>query len=151
MSTILIILTFLLTYEPHAKEDARLKEALISHFKGDLPHYETAYFDFNDDGIKDAFIYVNDRNWCGSGGCTSLVFSGKKEGYNYQSKSTITRKPILVALNTTNGWHDLIVNTGGIGQVVLAFDGNRYPLNPSMQPKVTEKQLNSATLILASE
>jgi len=148
MRVFLIILTFLFIFELHAKEDKSIKKALVAHLQGELPIYETVYFDFNSDGIKDAFVYVNDRNWCGSGGCTSFVFVGTKDGYIYQSKSTITRKPILVTLNTTNGWHDLIVNTGGIGQVVLAFDGKKYPLNPSMQPKVTEKQLNSATSIL---
>jgi hypothetical protein len=148
MKNFIMIFSVLFSCQLQAQDDKNIKKALIEHFKEELPSYETAYFDLNSDGIKDAFIYVNHRDWCGSGGCTSFVFVGTKQGYIYQSKSMITYKPILVTANKTNGWYDLIVNTGGIGNVVLAFDGEKYPLNPSTQPKATEKQLNGVISIL---
>ena len=112
MKNLLIIVVFFFTFELHAEKDKSLESALIAYFQADLPNYDTSYFDFNGDGIKDAFVYLNDLNWCGSGGCTSFVFTGTKNGFDFQSKSMITLKPILVSSNVNNGWHDLIVSTG---------------------------------------
>ncbi|TLX45116.1 hypothetical protein C1E24_20610 [Pseudoalteromonas phenolica] len=148
MRNFLVIFSVLFAYQLHAEENINIKKALAEHLNEQLPNYEVAYFDFNSDGVKDAFIYINGSNWCGSGGCTSFVFSGTTNGFKFQSKSMITNKPILVTSTKTNGWYNLVVNTGGIGQVVLTFDGKSYPLNPSMQPKVKEKQLSSVTTIL---
>lgn len=148
MRKFLIIFSLLFSCQLYAEKDMGAEKALKAYLKEDLPNYEVAYFDLNGDSVQDAFIYLNDRDWCGSGGCTSLIFLGTTDGFKFRSKLTITNKPVIVSPNKTNGWFDLIVSTGGIGQVVLKFNGSKYPGNPSMQPKATEQQLNGATTIL---
>ncbi|MFY8299981.1 hypothetical protein AAEU28_14535 [Pseudoalteromonas sp. SS15] len=148
MRKIITILTLLFTTVTYAESEIELKKALNSHFNMDEVNYEFAFVDLNNDGIKDAYVYLNDRNWCGSGGCTSFVFVGTKEGFKFQSKVMITKKPVLVSPIKNKGWSNLVVSTGGVGQVVLNFDGFEYPLNPSMQPKATEKEVRSSRIIL---
>jgi hypothetical protein len=48
----------------------------------------------------------------------------------------IVKKPIIVTSSKSFGWFNLIVNTGGVGSVIIRSDGNKYPLNPSVQPTV---------------
>ncbi|MCU4675996.1 hypothetical protein N7931_10150 [Catenovulum sp. 2E275] len=148
MSKLLTIITCLIAFNIFANQDPKVEKALTRHLNEPQQNYEISYFDFNNDGVDDAFVYMNNRNWCGSGGCTSFVFQGEKGEFKFLSKIMITKKPILVSKNTSNGFHDLIVTTGGVGRVVLAFDGVKYPLNPSLQPKVNNQQLVNGTVIL---
>lgn len=124
--------------------DTAVKEKL----QGEIVSYDVAFIDLNDDNIKDAVVYLNSRNWCGSGGCTTFVFKGTDSGFVFQSKIMIVKKPIVISQSKTNGYLDLIVNTGGIGTVALKFNGKNYPLNPSIQPKVKNTHsINSHVLL----
>jgi ketosteroid isomerase-like protein len=105
---------------------------------GEDQRYSSAFADLKDDGSLEAIVYLMDRSWCGSGGCTTLILAPKDSGYELVTKITITRLPIRVLDSKTNGWHDLSVVVGGgrisSHEVKLSFDGKAYPSNPSMPP-----------------
>jgi type II secretory pathway pseudopilin PulG len=110
--------------------------------------YQSAMIDLNGDGQEDAIILLSGTDWCGTGGCTLLVFKNDRGGYSLLSRSTVTRPPIRVSPTMTNGWKDLVVSTGGIGDVLMQFDGAAYPGNPSMQSVATPAQVAAATIVV---
>ena len=121
-----------------------LETAVRSSLKGDsTPSFSYALVDLNGDGQLDAVVLLRGTMWCGSGGCTMLIFRGTANGFQLVSKSTITGEPIEVLPAVAHGWRTLIVNTGGIGPVVMQFNGSRYPGNPSIQRKATPAQIES--------
>jgi hypothetical protein len=109
---------------------------IANYLDGELPLYEVAYYDLNVDGFDDAFVYLADPNWCGTGGCTALIFKGTKSSFVFLSKIMIVDKPVIILDSMHYGWSDIVVNTHQVGTVILAFDGQSYPLNPSLQPLV---------------
>jgi hypothetical protein len=102
----------------------------------------------NQDSQSDAIVLVRDSGWCGSGGCVMLVFRGTPGAFTLVSRSTISSLPIRVLPTSRFGWKDLIVHSNGTGDVVMRFDGTRYPSNPSLQPAPTPRQLHSAIVVL---
>ena len=110
--------------------------------------YRYVLADLNADGIADALVLMRDHYWCGSGGCTMLIFEGTAEGFRFISRSTITREPIYLSQETSHGWRTLIVSVGGgggkSGESVMRFNGREYPLNPSMQLQATAKEMGGA-------
>lgn len=106
--------------------------------------------DLNSDGLDDAVVLLNGPEWCGSGGCNMLVFRGTARGFSFLSSSTITVAPILVCSEAPHGWRTLIVSSNGVGEVLMRFNGSRYPLNPSRQPKATPAQVRAARAIIPS-
>jgi len=77
-----------------------------------------------------------------------LVFRAAKEGFTFLSASTITKEPIRVSPEKSAGWRTLIVFSTGKGDVLMRFNGTRYPLNPSIQPKATPTQVNAAQVVM---
>jgi hypothetical protein len=106
--------------------------------------YLSAFVDLDGDGVEEAIIYVTDQDWCGSGGCTTLVLKPEGSSFRVVTKIAITNPPIRVFPSKTNGWLDIgvWVQGGGIqpGYVAeLSFDGETYPVNPTVPPA---KRLN---------
>ncbi len=112
------------------------------------PTFDHALVDLNGDGVADAVVLITDREWCGSGGCTMLVFRAAGNGFALVSRSTITREPIRLSPETAHGWRTLIASSNGVGEVLMRFDGNGYPLNPSVQPKASRNQIAAARLLI---
>ena len=112
------------------------------------PSFEYALVDLNDDGTPEALVLLRDRDWCGSGGCTLLVLRGKAAAFTLVSTSTIINEPIKIAREREHGWHSLLVTVqgGGIqpGFVELRFDGRKFPFNPTLQPRASQKQIDAA-------
>ncbi|MEJ2068939.1 MAG: hypothetical protein P8X65_08335 [Syntrophobacterales bacterium] len=128
-----------------------LNQALLAYLakKGDDPKYanphKTARIDLNGDGYQDALVLLeNPMYFCGSGGCTLLVFKGTTSGFEFVSRSSLIRSPVLVSDTKTHGWRDLLVEVSGGGatpkKVALKFTGSKYPLNPSTQPPLPKNQ-----------
>jgi len=63
----------------------------------DTPLFKHALVDLNGDGRVDAIVLLSGPTWCGSGGCTMLIFRGTKTGFSFVSGSTITNEPIRVS------------------------------------------------------
>jgi hypothetical protein len=117
--------------------------------------YKHAFVDLNDDGIDDAVVLITDNEYCGSGGCFFLVFRGIAGGFKHVSSSTITRAPILLLPEKKKGWHTLsvLIAGGGVepGQVIMRFNGKKYPGNPSLQPKAKKNDLKSAKTLIPAQ
>lgn len=112
------------------------------------PPFRYAVTDLDGDGRADAIVLLLGGDWCGSGGCNMLVFRGTKDGFTLVSASTITNEPIRVSPENMHGWRTLIVRTKGRGDVLMRFNGARYPLNPSRQPKATPAQVSAAQVVM---
>jgi hypothetical protein len=132
-----------------AQVDAQLREAIVKHLGGsDEPPFRFALTDLDGDHRDDAITMLMGPNWCGSSGCTMLVFHAAGDDYTFVSETSLTRDPIRVAAGTTNGWRDLIINTRKDGDVVLHFDGTRYPYNPSSLPAATRDEVDAANIVI---
>lgn len=130
--------------EKHGQK-SDLNQALLAYLAktGDDPTYanphQTAQIDLNGDGHQDVLVLLqNPMYYCGTGGCTMLVFKGTQSGFEFVSRSSLIRGPVLVSDTKTHGWRDLIMEVSGGGiapkQVALKYTGSKYPLNPSMLP-----------------
>ena len=113
-----------------------------------LPAFRRAQADLNGDGQADAVALLQGGDWCGTGGCTMLVFRGDGAGFTLVSSSSVTREPVRLTAEVANGWKTLVVDTKGIGDVLMPFDGKAYPSNPSLQPPATPEQAAAAILLL---
>jgi hypothetical protein len=121
-----------------------LKKAIINFLQAEMVSVEEGYTlladfaDLNEDGILDALVILTGPYWCGTGGCTMLVFQGENKSFNFVSSSTLVRPPVTVSNNKTKGWRDLVLTVSGGGMsaktIALKFDGKKYPHNPSVQP-----------------
>lgn len=100
--------------------------------------------------------YMVDRDWCGSGGCTLLIFESGPAEVVQLGRITITRPPIRVLTTRTNGMPDLAVTIcgGGItecGEAVLPFDGQRYASNPTMPPAHRPRTPPEGKVVISEE
>jgi hypothetical protein len=116
------------------------------------PSYKYALVDLNDDGIADAVVLITAQEYYGSGGCSLVIFRGVAGSFKLVSSGTITREPILLLIEKRYGWHTLSVwiEGGGVepGQVIMRFNGAKYPYNPSMQPKAKSSELKGAKTLM---
>jgi hypothetical protein len=147
MVTTTVVAQLALADEPPGLSDAVRK---YSH-EATTPHFEYALADLNGDGIPDAIVRLTAADWCGSGGCTMLIFRGGAQGYTFVVKATITQKPIKVSPETSHGWHSLLVSVRGGGAqpgfALMRFNGTEYPRNPSVQPQASAAQVAAATTL----
>ena len=132
-------------------------EQVLSHRYGAPSasiRYLDASVDLNGDGRLEMIVHVVGPLACGTGGCPTLVFTPRGAGYRLVSAIAVTRLPIRVAPASTMGWRNLVVRSGGggahAGDVQLAFDGKRYPANPSvMGPRVQQFTAADAQVVIA--
>jgi hypothetical protein len=112
----------------------------LQRFDADLKdQYIAAFADLNDDGKMEAIIHLTSTDWCGTGGCTTLVLVRDGDSWRVLTKISITRPPIRVLKTKSNGWHSIGVWAGGGGiqpgyEAELPFNGKTYPSNPSVAP-----------------
>lgn len=97
--------------------------------------YLYARVDLNGDGEKEVFAYLLGSIFCGSGGCDLFLFGSGDEGSGEDrlalvQKFPLSRLPVIVAPETTNGWSDLFrLESGGGAEpsyVRHTFDGEGY-------------------------
>ena len=98
----------------------------------------TEWADVNGDGVADALVYVNANSWCGSGGCTVLVFETitgddveELGAFRPAAEISLMNGPVEVAKTTHDGWADLIVEKADGQRIALQFDGETYPQSPA--------------------
>ena len=101
------------------------------------PPYREARSDLDGDGTDDLLMLLDDPLWCDADGCPLLVFHGEADGsYTLVGRTDTTHAPIALGKHRNNGWHDLLVGVGGgttqAGTVALQFDGEGYPVDPTM-------------------
>lgn len=99
--------------------------------------YEYSITDLNGDGNREALVLFNlpYGYWCSWSGCTMQIFTADGDSFVPMSEVRNVRGPLLVAENTTNGWHDIVVRVSGTGMadknVALQYDNGAYPENPA--------------------
>jgi hypothetical protein len=156
-----------------AAEPPGLREAIAKHdeisaetsrrlYGAHLPPVDPASYEFafalvdlNGDGIPDAIVLFNGPQDCGSGGCSLEILRGTEQGFQFISKSTISREPIQILTEKRFGWRSFTVSVRGGGSkpctALMRFNGQKYPLNPSMVPCATTAQLQSAMPVTMSQ
>lgn len=98
----------------------------------DKIRYMAGSADLNSDGSAEHFVLLQDRYFCGSGGCAAYMFDNSGKVINRMS---VTRTPVVIADSFSNGWQDFIVWSNGAYRQ-MSFNGESYPSNPSLEPKV---------------
>lgn len=97
--------------------------------------YRWLTYDLNGDGQPELLAQLD---WCGSGGCTLLIFEDHQKQWRFNSRVTLVNTPLNVGHKTQHGWRDLVLFVRGGGaepnQHVLRYDGISYPMNPSIAP-----------------
>ena len=94
--------------------------------------YLTGHSDLNNDGSAEHFVLIQNSYFCGSGGCTAVIFDNSG---NIISQMSVVKPPVLLADSTSNGWQDFMVWSNGAFRL-MAYDGSSYPTNPSLEPEV---------------
>lgn len=101
--------------------------------------YLVSFHDLDEDASPEAIVYMMGTNWCGSGGCNTLVLKRDSDTWSLVSSVAITRPPIRVLQRTSNGWRNITVWVQGGGvlagyEAELAYNGKSYPQNPTVYP-----------------
>ena len=131
-----------------ALRHAQLKQAVHTYTQ-DQSLFDVAFDDLNQDGLDDAIVLLKGQEWCGSGGCTLLVFQGlPNQQFDVVSKTTLVDTPVYSTTYKHHGWKSLLINSRKHGQVMLQFDGQIYPLNPSLLPLQTAKLAPDTSILL---
>lgn len=114
--------------------------AAVAHYTEPLDlHWDSiqvGWADLNGDRQEDALVYLTGPDWCGSSGCTVLVFeqlsgvdANELGRFRVAAEISLVRGPVTV-VSGQGYWHDLIMD-GPSGPRRLAFDGETYPYSPS--------------------
>jgi len=151
MQTIALALAFWAA-AVHASTKPSDAVAEFVHSTLHVESYKRADADLDGDGWPEAFVYVRDPSYCGSGGCTLLILSPRGHGYRVVLRTTVTQLPIRLLSSSTIGWRDVGVAVAGGGVhspyvVRLRFNGRRYPSNPTIPPAVPLKVASGRVLI----
>lgn len=88
--------------------------------------------DLNSDENPEYIVSMQGSSFCGSGGCTFMIFSSDVQLIN---NITVMRAPVYRSANVTNGWNDLIIEGSSAGTYRhMTFDSKTrtYPKNASM-------------------
>lgn len=112
--------------------------------------------DLNGDGNKEVLVYLFGRGWCGTGGCSAMIFQSINGNYRLVTDMSVSRNPLIVSPRKTKGWHDLIMFIYGGGilpgyYVLLRFNGHTYPSNPTVSPSVKAHGVIRGTAYLVGE
>jgi hypothetical protein len=99
-----------------------------------IPHYAYTKIDLNGDKKPEFIVHLTGIPFCGTGGCSALIFAKVANEYKLISRISVD-SPIIVSNNKTNGWNDLILgqfagaNTEYHGYYFSKFDGKTYRQN----------------------
>ncbi|WP_086981876.1 hypothetical protein [Vibrio aphrogenes] len=101
--------------------------------------YRWLTYDLNNDQKPELFVLTD---WCGSGGCTVLMFENHNDQWQFNSRITQVHTPIQVTNYHHFGWRDLIIPVSGGGvpaaHHLMSYTGVSYPLNASTAPVTSQ-------------
>ncbi|NOH96481.1 hypothetical protein [Vibrio sp. 99-70-13A1] len=113
----------------------------------DNTKYRWLTYDLNGDGNDELLAQLD---WCGSGGCTLLIFENYNDDWRFNSRITLVQDDIRLGKAQHHGWQDLIFNVRGGGatpaQHKLSYTGVSYPMNPSVAPVAQNNDVTDAIL-----
>ena len=119
--------------------------------EGDETRYLASNPDLNGDGQAEFVVHVIGPAACGTGGCTTLVFTPDGDGFRRVSTITVSSPPVRISSVSTNGWRDLIVHVSGggaaDGDMQLKYSGQGYPEIPTLADAAAKSIEGSEVLI----
>lgn len=114
-------------------------------------HYNN--IDLNGDGKKEAFVFLIGDYVSGSGGSVALLID--REKLEVISDFTLVRVPVVISEEETNGYKDIIMQVSDASlessYVIMQYDGQGYPSNPSMLEKIEDGTSVKGLAIIANE
>ncbi len=97
---------------------------------GNTARYVYGMVDLNGDGRDEVFIYLLGSIFCGTGGCNLMLFTETDNDFVLINDFPISRLPVIISDNRTQGWNDIIQLESGGGMpatyVTHKFDGKKY-------------------------
>ena len=132
--------------------DQKVDQAIREYFKinntsPDNTKYRWLTYDLNGDGKEELFAQLD---WCGSGGCTLLIFEHHQDNWRFNSRVTLAKGDIRLGKSQNHGWQDLIFNVSGGGATpakhTLSYSGMSYLLNPSIAPIADDIDISDVVL-----
>jgi putative lipoprotein len=123
----------------------KIKQVLAKNY-GTTPAADRKFLynavDLNDDGKNEYLVALVGSTFCGNAGCTMLVLNNK---YGINTRMSIVQFPVYVgppaSKEVTKGYSNIYVSTKGVGYVKMAWNGSKYPTNPSTSPKISDKMI----------
>lgn len=113
----------------------------------DKTQYRWLKYDLNGDEQPELLVQLD---WCGTGGCTLLIFEQQNQQWQFNSRITLVQNPIHLGKQTQHGWQDLMLNVRGGGAKPalhrLQYNGISYPTNPSVAPEASADQVSQVIL-----
>jgi hypothetical protein len=105
--------------------------------------------DLNSDGNAEHIVLMQDRFFCGSGGCMGFLFDNNGKVINRMS---VAKTPVVLADSYSHGWQDFMVWSNGSYRL-MSYNGETYPSNPSLEPAVNRDATTQAAIanVMASE
>jgi hypothetical protein len=95
--------------------------------------YSYAEADLDRDAAMEVVAHITGPQWCGSGGCTTLILDEGKCGLSVAYRIPVANPPIRTLSTSSNGMRDLavLVTGGGVAAhyAPARFDGQRYVIN----------------------
>lgn len=104
--------------------------------------YRALTQDLNEDGYPDAILQMN---WCDKTGCVWLLFSRLTGWLSLPESAGGDQSPLLIVPERSQGWHDLVVQSGFQQWATLAFD--ECPATPPRWPPPSRSIRQPATAI----
>lgn len=103
--------------------------------------------DLNGDGNLEILVGLTGSYFCGSGGCTIYLLSSQGDVI---TRFTVVDYPVHVDNESTNGWKNLVLNSGRKDRLVK-YDGQKYPSNPSVLDEFSGDLSNTQSLLVWNE
>ncbi len=102
--------------------------------------YKLAGADLNGDGVREAVVLFQGKDWCTRTGCSLVVFQFFERAFKPISRTVRVKAPVEITDAATNIYRDLLVQTGGgpapERRVRLQFSGESYSRNAMLQSEV---------------
>ena len=116
-----------------------IKNYRLSKKRAKAP-YQLAGADLNGDGVREAIVLFQGKDWCTRTGCSMAIFQSFQHGFRPISRTVRVKAPVEVTDQLTNSYRDILVQTGGgpapERRVRLQFSGEGYSRNAMLQPEV---------------
>jgi hypothetical protein len=116
---------------PNAALRAAVSDYIIRAGGDASTEYSIARLDLDGDGVEEGLVLLTGAEWCGSGGCTLLVFHARDGDFRFVSETSMVNGPVVVAPARSNGWRDILVPDPDHDRTIaLRFNGAAYPSDP---------------------
>jgi len=105
-------------------------------------HFIYNAVDLNNDGKDEYLVELIGGDWCGSGGCTVLILD---KNFKLNTRMTVVNDPVYIGApggkETTKGYLNIYIQNKDGSVAKMAWNGNKYPSNPTVAAKVDRKTI----------